>query len=199
MTLPPAAVGVFSLENIKLAAGLDLPLLTGKPQVDFSFAERAHPFLLTVSLLGGGGFLHVQLDTEGMKLLEAAFEFGANASINLGVASGGVHIMAGIYFSMQVEAGSTKATLQGYLRMGGELSVLGIISMSLEFLLSFTYDSDRKASGRATLTVAVKVVFFSTSVAISVEKRFGGSGSDPTFAQLITSAGVWNSYAGAFA
>ena len=51
MTLPPAAVGVFSLENIKLAAGLELPLLTGKPLVDFSFAERAHPFLLTVSLL----------------------------------------------------------------------------------------------------------------------------------------------------
>jgi hypothetical protein len=199
VTLPPAAVGVFSLENIKLSAGLDLPLLTGKPLVDFSFAERAHPFLLTVSLLGGGGFLHVQLDAEGMKMLEAAFEFGANASINLGVASGGVHIMAGIYFSMQIESGSTKATLQGYLRMGGELSVLGIISMSLEFVLSFTYDSEGKASGRATLTVAVKVLFFSTSVAISVEKRFGGSGSDPTFAQLITSPGVWNSYAGAFA
>jgi hypothetical protein len=199
VTLPPAAVGVFSLENIKLSAGLDLPLLTGKPLVDFSFAERAHPFLLTVSLLGGGGFLHVQLDAEGMKMLEAAFEFGANASINLGVASGGVHIMAGIYFSMQIESGSTKATLQGYLRMGGELSVLGIISMSLEFVLSFTYDSERKASGRATLTVAVKVLFFSTSVAISVEKRFGGSGSDPTFAQLISSAGVWASYANAYA
>ena len=136
MTLPPAAVGVFSLENISLSAGLDLPLLTGKPLVDFSFAERAHPFLLTVSLLGGGGFLHVQLDTEGMKMLEAAFEFGANASINLGVASGGVHIMAGIYFSMQIDAGKTKATLHGYLRMGGELSVLGIISVSLEFVLS---------------------------------------------------------------
>ena len=144
MTLPPASVGVFSLENIKLSAGLELPLLTGKPVVDFAFAERAHPFLLTVSLLGGGGFLHVQLDTEGMKMLEAAFEFGANASINLGVATGGVHIMAGIYFSMQVDAGKTKATLQGYLRMGGELSVLGIISISLEFVLSFTY-SDGKA------------------------------------------------------
>jgi hypothetical protein len=199
VTLPPAAVGVFSLENIKLSAGLDLPLLTGKPLVDFSFAERAHPFLLTVSLLGGGGFLHVQLDTEGMKMLEAAFEFGANASINLGVASGGVHIMAGIYFSMQIDAGTTKATLSGYLRMGGELSVLGLISISLEFILSFTYDSDGKASGRATLTVAVKVLFFSTSVEISVEKRFGGSGSDPSFAQLITTPSVWNQYAGAFA
>jgi hypothetical protein len=199
VTLPPAAVGVFSLENIKLSAGLDLPLLTGKPIIDFGFAERHHPFLLTVSLLGGGGFLHIQLDTEGMKLLEAAFEFGANASINLGVASGGVHIMAGIYFSMQTDAGATKATLAGYLRMGGELSVLGLISVSIEFLLSFTYDSDGKASGRATLTVEVKVLFFSKSVEISVEKRFGGSGGDPTFAQLITSPGVWSDYASKFA
>lgn len=199
VTLPPASVGVFSLENIKLGAGLGLPLLTGKPVVDFSFAERAHPFLLTVSLLGGGGFLHVQLDATGMKMLEAALEFGANASINLGVASGGVHIMAGIYFSMQIDdAGKTKATLQGYLRMGGELSVLGIISISLEFVLSFTY-SEGKATGRATLTVAVKVLFFSKSVEISVEKQFGGSEGDPTFAHLITSPGVWASYANAYA
>jgi len=166
--------------------------------VDFSFAERAHPFLLTVSLLGGGGFLHVQLDATGMKMLEAALEFGANASINLGVASGGVHIMAGIYFSMQIDAGKTRATLQGYLRMGGELSILGIISMSLEFVLSFTYSAG-KATGRATLTVAVKVLFFSKSVEISVEKQFGGSEGDPTFAHLITSPGVWNSYASAYA
>jgi hypothetical protein len=198
VTLPPAPLGVFSLENIKLGAGLSLPLITGKPVIDFAFCERAHPFLLTVSLLGGGGFLHVQLDTEGMRMLEAALEFGASASINLGVASGGVHIMAGIYFSMQIDDGKTKATLQGYLRMGGELSILGIISMSLEFVLSFTY-SEGKATGRATLTVAVKVLFFSKSVEISVEKQFGGSKGDPTFAHLIASPGVWTSYANAFA
>jgi hypothetical protein len=200
VTLPPAAVGVFSLENISLSAGLDLPLLTGKPLLDFSFAERHHPFLLTVSLLGGGGFVHVQLDTEGMKLLEAALEFGANASINLGVASGGVHIFAGIYFSMQTDVGTTKATLSGYLRMGGELSILGLISMSLEFMLSFTYSSaDDKASGRATLTVEVKVIFFSKSVEVSVEKRFGGHGGDPTFADLITTPAIWQEYASKFA
>jgi hypothetical protein len=198
ITLPPAGVGVFSLENIALSAGLDLPLVSGKPVIDIAFAARHNPFLLTVSLLGGGGFVHVQLDTEGMKMLEAAFEFGANASINLGVASGGVHIMAGIYFAMQTDAGHTKATMSGYLRMGGELSVLGLISVSLEFLLSFTYDG-KAATGQATLTVEVKVLFFSKSVAISVEKRFGGSAGDPTFAQLITSPEVWAQYAGAFA
>jgi hypothetical protein len=198
ITLPPAGVGVFSLENISLSAGLDLPLLSGKPVIDLAFAERHNPFLLTVSLLGGGGFLHVQLDTEGMKLLEVAFEFGANASIDLGVASGGVHIMAGIYFAMQTDAGKTKATLSGYLRMGGELSVLGLISVSLEFNLSFTYDG-KAATGEATLTVEVKVLFFSKSVSISVQKRFGGSAGDPTFAQLLTSPQVWGQYADAFA
>jgi hypothetical protein len=198
ITLPPAGVGVFSLENIALSAGLDLPLLSGKPVIDIAFAARHNPFLLTVSLLGGGGFVHVQLDTEGMKLLEAAFEFGANASINLGVASGGVHIMAGIYFAMQTDAGTTKATLSGYLRMGGELSVLGLISVSLEFNLSFTYDG-KAATGEATLTVEVKVLFFSKSVSISVQKRFGGSAGDPTFAQIITTPQVWAQYADAFA
>lgn len=198
ITLPPAGVGVFSLENIALSAGLDLPLLSGKPVIDIAFAARHNPFLLTVSLLGGGGFVHVQLDTEGMKLLEVAFEFGANASINLGVASGGVHIMAGIYFAMQTDAGTTKATLSGYLRMGGELSVLGLISVSLEFNLSFTYDG-KAATGEATLTVEVKVLFFCKSVSISVQKRFGGSAGDPTFAQIITTPQVWAHYVDAFA
>ena len=43
------------------------------------------------------------------------------------------------------------------------------------------------------------MLFFSKSVEISVQKRFGGSGSDPTFAQLITSPQVWSSYASAYA
>ena len=118
-----------------------MPFLDGRPLFDFSFSSREHPFNLTVAFLGGGGFFHLQIDTLGIKMLEAALEFGASASIDLGVASGSVHIMAGIYFSMQrrdidgIEVDA--ATLEGYLRMGGELSVLGLISVSLEFYLSF--------------------------------------------------------------
>ena len=82
--------------------------------------------------------------------------------------------MAGIYFSSNAsDAGNELAlTLSGYLRMGGYLSVLGLITVSFEFNLSFTYDGGRdKAYGRATLTVQVEVVFFCKSVEISVEKR----------------------------
>src|SRR5207244_1073763 len=125
-----------------------------------------------------------QLDTAGIKQLEASFEFGATAAIDIGVASGEVHIMAGIYFSMQRRdpGNELAAILTGYLRMGGSLSVLGLIKISVEFNLSFTYDGVKdKAYGRATLTVHVEVLFFSTSVELTVEKAFGGKSGDPTF------------------
>jgi hypothetical protein len=202
--LPPVAVGVFALKDISLGAALTLPFLDGKPTFDFNVSERAQPFLLAVAIFGGGGFFHLQVDTAGIKMVEAAFEFGATASIDLGVASGGVHIMAGIYFKLERKesdpANKLVPTLSGYLRMGGYLSVLGLIKISLEFVLSFTYDGGKdKAYGRATLTVKVEIVFFSTSVEVTVEKAFGGHSGDPKFRELIPSAAVWNEYAEAFA
>jgi hypothetical protein len=207
--LPPVEVGVFALKDVSLGAALTLPFLDGSPLFDFNVSERQHPFNLIVAFFGGGGFFHLQLDTKAVRVVEAAFEFGAAASINLGVASGGVHIMAGIYFKLELRTidgqDYNAATLSGYFRMGGELSVLGLISISLEFILSFTYQDSGvpnlpgKAVGRATLTVKVEVLFFSKSIEISVEKKFGGSGGDPTFAQVWDDPAIWNEYATAFA
>ena len=200
--LPPIAVGVFALKDVSLGAALTLPFLDGKPVFDFNVSERAHPFLLTVAIFGGGGFFHLQLDTAGIKQLEASFEFGAAAALDIGVASGEVHIMAGIYFSMQRKDPGNKlvATLTGYLRLGGSLSVLGLIKISVEFNLSFTYDGDRdKAYGRATLTVQVEVLFFSKSVELTVERAFGGKSGDPTFGVLMDTPEAWEEYALAFA
>jgi hypothetical protein len=207
ITLPPASVGVFSLKNISFEAGLTIPFLDGKAVVDFGFARRDNPFLLAIAFLGGGGFFHIQLDSKGIRVLEAAFEFGAVAAIDLGVASGEVHIMAGIYFKMEkrkvAEFGNQEmmvSSLTGYLRCGGKLDVLGLISVSVEFYLSFTYVVElKKAYGRATLTVVVEVAFFSASVELTVERSFGSKGGDPTFAQLMETPAVWAEYAGAFA
>ncbi|HEY0878483.1 MAG TPA: hypothetical protein VGE10_08510 [Zeimonas sp.] len=199
--LPPVAVGVFALKDVSLGAALTLPFLDGRPSLDFNVSERPHPFLLSVGIFGGGGFFHLQLDTAGLKIVEASFEFGATASVDIGVASGGVHIMAGIYFKLErKEPGTDLApTLSGYLRMGGYLSVLGLIKLSLEFTLSFTYDGARdKAYGRATLTVQIEIVFFSTSVELTVERAFGGA-NDPSFGQLFSTPSAWSEYAEAFA
>ena len=90
--------------------------------------------------------------------------------------------MAGIYFKLErVDPGNELApTLSGYLRMGGYLSVLGLIKVSLEFVLSFTYDGVKdKAYGRATLTVKVEIVFFSISVEVDGGEVFRGQGWRP--------------------
>jgi hypothetical protein len=200
--LPPIAVGVFALKDVSLGAALTLPFLDGKPTFDFNVSERPHPFLLAVGIFGGGGFFRLQLDTAGIRVVEAAFEFGAVASIDLGVASGGVHIMAGIYFKLERKepANDLAPTLSGYLRMGGYLSVLGLIKVSVEFNLSFTYDGAKdKAYGRATLTVKVEILFFSTSVELTVERAFGGQKGDPNFRDLFPAPPVWSEYALAFA
>src|SRR5690606_13175155 len=108
--LPPVAVGVFALRDVSLGAALTLPFLTGRPALDFNVSERPHPFLLSVGIFGGGGFFHLQLDTAGLRVVEAAIEFAATASIDLGVARGGGHIMAGMVLSHEHDAPSPRLT-----------------------------------------------------------------------------------------
>jgi len=133
-----------------------------------------------------------------LELVDAALEFGAAASLNLGVASGSVSIMAGIYFKLELKNGHNDVSLGGYVRLNGELEVLGLISVSVEFYMGLTYESaTEKVVGRATLTVKVKIAFFSKSVSLSVERKFGGGG-DPFFGEAVSRAD-WNDYCDAFA
>lgn len=204
--LPPAGVGVFALKNIAFSAGLTIPFLDGKPVVDFGFARRDNPFLLAVALLGGGGFFHIELDTDGIRMLEAAFEFGAVAALDIGVASGEVHIMAGIYFKMEKQLVATVgkemmvSSLTGYLRCGGRLSVLGIVTVSVEFYLGFKYKPAlQKATGTATLTVEIEIACFSKSIELTVERSFGSKGGDPTFGDMMETPELWAEYGAAYA
>ena len=182
LPLPNVAIGVFALSNLSLGAGFTVPFIAEPLSARFFFCQRECPFTLQVSFLGGGGFFGITVDPGGVQILEAALEFGATLSIDLGVASGNVHIMAGIYFRMEQE----EAHLEGYLRLGGSVDVLGLITASIELYMSLTYEfSSGKAVGRATITVEVSVLCFSGSVEISCERKFAGSNGDPTFVELM--------------
>lgn len=203
MSLPDLTFGVFSLQNLSLGAGFTVPFLGDPLSVRFNFCERESPFLLTVSAFGGGGFFGVTLTPAGLKTLEASFEFGASLAMDFGVASGGVSVMGGIYFSIDETNG---ALLVGYLRILGEVEVLGIVSVSIELNLQLAYQpASGKAVGRATLTLSISVAFFETSVSIECERKFAGSSGDPILAQLVGPAGAgddpqpWLDYCTAFA
>jgi hypothetical protein len=198
LAIPNVQVGIFALTNLSIGAGFSLPFNSEPMQVRFNFSERENPFSLTVSLFGGGGFFALGIGTEGVNEIEAALEFGAAIQIDLGVASGGIEVKGGVYFHWLQES----VELSGYVRLHGELSVLGLISASLTFNLSLSYLKDNGGSivwGEASLIIEVDVLVFSGSVEVHCRRQFAGSASDPTFQDLMPVANHWHDYCTAFA
>jgi hypothetical protein len=182
IALPSISVGVLNLSNLSLGAGFTVPFIGQPLSVRFNFCTREQPFLLTVYVFGGGGFFSITIDPSGVQILEASFEFGAAISIDFGVASGGVEVMAGLYFRMEQD----DATLVGYFRLGGHVDVLGLITASLELYLALIYETATgKCKGKAQLTIEIEVFVFSGSVTVTCERKFAGANGDPSFRQMM--------------
>ena len=196
--IPTIGIGIMTIQNVSLGASFFLPFGQDPMNFHFAFCERQQPFILTVYIFGGGGFFSMDVGSKGVVMIEAALEFGVSAAINLGVASGEASMMAGFYFQKT----GADFILTGYFRAYGSLSVLGIITVSLEFYLGLSYASKGitphggKLWGQASLTVKIEILFFSTSVSVSMEKEFAGS--DPMFRDMLTPAD-WVDYTDAFA
>ena len=199
--LPNIAIGVFSLENLSLAAGFNVPFVGPPLGTWFKFCTRENPSRLTVSLFGGGFYFGLTADAGGLTMLEGAIEFGAAASVDFGVASGSVSVMAGLYFKIE----GSDYTLAGYFRMRGAVEALGLVSVSIELYLEMRYESaSGKCVGTATISLEIDVAMFSTTISISCTKKFAGANGDPTLAELLdvaldATSADWNAYCDAFA
>jgi hypothetical protein len=177
MQVPPIAFGVFALKHIELGAGLELSFEEKPLRFRFNFAEWSKPFELSVLCFSGRGFFRATLQSDGTRELEGALEFGGSLSFNVVVASGGLYVMAGVYFRIT----NSTTELSGYLRAGGNLDVLGLIHASVEFLLMVRYVAEGGQQwlyGTCTITVSIDLLFFSADVHITMEKKIAGS-SDP--------------------
>jgi hypothetical protein len=206
LAVPTVGAGVFLLQNLVLSITVRLPFDGTPVRTTFKISSRDHPFLVTVSLLGGGGFFSLTVESGEVTALEAQLEFGAAAALDLGVASGSVSITAGVYLKLDHGA----SLLKGFLRAVGALDVLGIISVSVEFYLSLeTTDVPKNPAnpsgpkrkeivGTAVVTVRVRVAFFSQSVSLPMERRFGGGG-DPSYSDAFPTQNAWSKRCAAFA
>ena len=185
LSIPPLAVGIFSLRNVKFSFGLTIPFDGQKISFRYAVSERHDPFIVAVGIFGGGGFFEIELFFTGeIKSLEASIEFGGTFALDIGIAKGSVYLMAGIYFSLS----GTQMTFEGYLRCGGSVNVLGIISVSVELYLGFGYKKDRVAHqaviyGIARVTVEISILFFSKTVTLEYEKDYVQAVPTPTSAK----------------
>ena len=213
LAIPTVGVGVMTIQNISLGAAVHIPFTGDPARVRFNFSERADPFLITIYGIGGGGFFAISIGTDGVEILEAEFNIAAALALNFVVAAGEVHVVIGIYFKMEVIDGNEVAELTAFLRFGGSLNVLGLISVSIELYLGLRFQLDTNVLwGQARLTIEVDLIFFSPSIDIEVERQIAGpaqnamssglgvaqdGGGLGSFAELI-SRDAWLQHAAAF-
>jgi hypothetical protein len=180
--LPDIGFGAFSLQHLGLVTSLVIPFTGDKPlSISFSFGSRSDPFLVAVTILGGGGYLSITADAkDGITAVEFSLEAGGVVSLDLFVASGSAHILIGMGILKQAGKG---LVLLAFLRAGGSLSVLGIITVSIEFDLTLTYDSGAgMLCGECSVTVSIDILFFSADVNVTLRRCFSvgslGGGED---------------------
>jgi hypothetical protein len=185
LDVPTMPVGMFELADLSVGTDFRLPMTGETPRLSFGISRRDAPFLVAVCGVGGGGWLTLELETTGLRALEVSLFAAGAMSLNLGVASGGVSLKVGVVFAYDGE--TRTATVTAFIEAHGALTVLGLITVSVTFLLALTYaDRNGKAelTGTASLRVKVSVLFFSTSVTLSVTRTLAGS--DPPFTAAIS-------------
>ena len=140
--LPPVAVGVFALKDVTIAAFIELPFLDGRPLFDFCLLQPRAPLQPDRGLPGRRRVLppadrHRRASrcskppSSSAPAPPSTWAWPAAACTSWPASTS--PCSAAPIDGKDVDA----ATLDGYLRMGGELSVLGLISVSLEFYLAF--------------------------------------------------------------
>jgi hypothetical protein len=202
--LPNVALGMFSLENMSLAAELHVPFIGGSMSLSFQFCKRESPFRLTVGCVGGGGYFGMTVGMAGIVLVEAVLQFGACISMSFAVASGSVSVMGGISLRYTMVP-KQEIQLTGFFRVRGEVEVLGLISAAIELYLALTYQGGGDAEyieGEAKLKIEVSIAFFSKSVEIGCKRRFCAKNQDPTFKETMgpdPQFRPWDEYCAAFA
>jgi hypothetical protein len=173
-TIPPISFGAFSCRNLALKSGLALPFSDRTLRYEFAFSSFQKPFELSVMGFAGRGYFGAAFESNGNRELIGALEFGGALSFDIGIASGGLYVMAGGYLKITNSA----TELAGYLRAGGGLDVLGLVHVCVEFFLALAYrhtDNGSRLYGYCEITVSIDVAFLSYDVHLGMEKNIAGS------------------------
>lgn len=164
LQIPEVKSGAFVLRNISFTTRVEIPFDARPISVGLSFASRQNPFALSVLMFGGGGYIELLIDRDGLERLEASLEFGALVEIDFYVARGEVHALGGIRFAKELDG---SVSLTGYIRIGGCVEVLELVSVSIELMVALTYDFDRtRMTGRATIVIEIDLTLYADTVEI---------------------------------
>jgi hypothetical protein len=176
IAIPEIALGAVDITGISFDCIVSLPFTNAKqPEITFDLSTKENPFVITILLLGGGGFADITANTKGVDSFDVSLQAGAECGINIaGIVTGDAYIFAGIIYAYD-----GNVTLTAFVTAGGDVSVLGLISASLNVTVTLTYQPSNPPtlSGTAQLTFEVHVLFFSESVTVGYSYSIEGGGN----------------------
>ncbi len=188
--LPTLAFGAFAISGLGVGAQLAIPFESRPVRFGFLLSMPDNPFSLTVTGLGGGGWLENALGLNGIERLNIAGFVAAEAKVDFGVAGGGVSLRAGFQFqigALEPPVGGVDEglALTAFASLNGYVDVLGIASASIDVYvgLSVIVPAELpdyvKLHGIATCTLRVSVAFFSKSVTFEVQRSLNATYLEP--------------------
>lgn len=174
---PSIGIGAFSLSNINLDAELTIPFVGDPISFTFNFSTVDDPFTLSVMGFAGSGSFGVAIAPNAVTV-NGSLAFGGYYSLDVVVASGYVSLEAGVHITYtfsNAPVGSTDLDVGGFVHLSGGVDVLDLVSVTLDVMLSLTYDSGSASfTGTAQVSLSVDLTFFHTSVSFSVSETFSG-------------------------
>jgi hypothetical protein len=162
--LPEVKAGAILISNAVGRIGVDIPFDRKPVTVSLDFASRDKPFNVSVPFFRGGGYIHVVLGDKGLAAFEFSMEFGASLAVDFFVAAGEVHALGGIRF---VRGADNSFKIDAYIRFGGSLRVLGVVTLGTELVAILEYDEDQnRLVGSGAIVVDIDLTLYATSVRI---------------------------------
>jgi hypothetical protein len=232
LALPGFGIGVFSLTNLRFGMGVDIPFGSDDPvTTTLSLGTRDNPFTLTIMGIGGFGSLEIEAAPHPAGLVRIEVVVGVIIEIAIDVVVARGSLSAGFSLELEVEKKNVlnsasdeqeevdEVTVTAALDCVGEIEVLGLITITIEFLLALEYQVNNKLLiGSARVTVEVDVAIAKKSVSFGIRQEFDldQAGARPAgalagrsaaragagalgFADRFVSPATWAQYCGAFA
>jgi hypothetical protein len=150
---------------------------------------------VTIFILGGGGYVdltttYAPAQQRLVSAVEVGLTAGASLGLSLGPIHGSVYVFLGITARFAIDTRPTSAvpnrglTFGVLLIIGGEVSVLGIISASITLLLEVLYSSGRLI-GHGRISIKIEICWcFTLEVEEDVTYEVGSGDSQRSVASV---------------
>jgi hypothetical protein len=170
LPLPPIAGGAFAITNLQLGALLELLLEKVDGSTKFAIGVGANlgredqPFTLTVSFLGGAGYLEAygkyypELNKTAARL-RIGMDAAAGTAFAIGPVRGSVFVYFGIFASFSVGqlAEPNGLTIGIRILVYGQVTLFSYINVTLSLRLEAVYQPDQSLIGRGTISITVRL------------------------------------------